>query len=158
MKICFVCQGNIIRSPLAENIFRDLVQKAGVSARYELDSAGTSAFHEGEQPDSRMRQVASQRGYVYSGQARQFRRDDLDRFDLIIAMDHANLRYLSSLAKNQEQAEKVHLLREYDKLTAADLEVPDPYYGGPEGFVRTFEIILRSCQGLFNELAKKPAP
>ena len=152
MKICFVCQGNIIRSPLAENIFRDLVQKGGLSSNFELDSAGTSAYHEGDRPDSRMRQVASQRGFEYSGRARQFRRDDLDRFDLIIAMDKANLRYMSSMAQNREQVEKIHLMREFDKLAGEDLDVPDPYYGGPEAFAGTFDIILRSCQGLFQEL------
>ncbi len=152
MKICFVCQGNIIRSPLAENIFRDLVQKGGLSSKYYLESAGTSAYHVGDPPDSRMRQVASQRGFEYTGQARQFRREDLDRFDLIIAMDKANLRYLSSMTRTREQEEKIRLMREFDRLTSVDLDVPDPYYGGPEGFERTFDILLRSCQGLFEEL------
>ena len=152
MKICFVCQGNIIRSPLAENIFRDLVQKGGLAAQYYLESAGTSAFHVGDPPDSRMRQVASQRGFEYTGQARQFQREDLERFDLIIAMDKANLRYLSSRAQTRDQEEKIRLMREYDHLTSADLDVPDPYYGGPEGFERTFDIILRSCRGLFEDL------
>jgi protein-tyrosine phosphatase len=152
MKICFVCQGNIIRSPLAENIFRDLVQKGGLGSKYYLESSGTSAFHVGDPPDSRMRQVASQRGFEYTGQARQFQREDLDRFDLIIAMDKANLRYLSSRAQTREQGDKIRLMREYDHLTSADLDVPDPYYGGPEGFERTFDIILRSCRGLFEDL------
>lgn len=152
MKICFVCLGNIIRSPLAENIFRDLTQQGGLTSKYHLESAGTSAFHVGDPPDSRMRQVASRRGLEYAGQARQFQREDLDRFDLIIAMDKANLRYLSSRALTREQGEKIHLMRDYDRLTSTDLDVPDPYYGGPEGFEMTFDIVLRSCQGLFEEL------
>ena len=155
MKICFVCQGNIIRSPLAENIFRSLVQGQNLDEKYYLVSAGTSAYHVGDPPDSRMRKVANQRGYKYSGQAKQFRQQDLDLFDLIIAMDRANKRYLSSLAENPTQEGKIRLMREFDHLTSADLDVPDPYYGGPEGFERTFDIILRSCRGLLEELEGK---
>ena len=112
MRICFVCLGNIIRSPLAENIFRDLIQQGGLTSKYHLESAGTSAFHVGDPPDSRMRQVASRRGFEYTGQARQFQREDLARFDLIIAMDKANLRYLSSRTQTREQGEKIHLMRD----------------------------------------------
>ena len=155
MKICFVCEGNIIRSPLAENIFRNLVQKRDLTSRYYLESSGTSAYHVGDPPDLRMRKVARKRGFEYSGQASQFLQEDLDRFDLIIAMDKANQRYLIDLARTQEQVDKIHPMREYDHLTLTDLDVPDPYYGGPEGFERTFEIVERSCEGLFEELEAK---
>ena len=106
MKICFVCQGNIIRSPLAENLFRNLVQKSELDSKYELDSAGTSAYHAGEPPDLRMRKVALGKGYEYSGRARQFKREDLDRFDLIIVMDRSNQRNLQDLVQAADQGKR----------------------------------------------------
>jgi protein-tyrosine phosphatase len=152
MKICFVCQGNIIRSPLAENIFRQLTEERGVGDKYTLDSAGTSSYHVGETPDGRMRQVAAERGLVYSGSARQFQREDFGRFDLIIAMDKANQRLLMGWAFSPDQLEKIHLMREFDPQGSSDLDVPDPYYGGIDGFKITFEIVKRSCAGLMEEL------
>jgi protein-tyrosine phosphatase len=152
MKICFVCQGNIIRSPLAENLFRNLVQKSGLDSKYELDSAGTSAYHAGEPPDLRMRKVALGKGYEYSGRARQFKREDLDRFDLIIVMDRSNQRNLQDLVQAADQGQKIRLMREFDPINPVDLDVPDPYYGGPDGFEETFQIVERSCRGLFEEL------
>ena len=136
MRICFVCQGNIIRSPLAENLFRELILEQGLDDSYQLDSAGTSAYHVGDPPDARMRRVARDRGLEYSGRARQFHRGDLDDFDLIIAMDRANLAWLQSLAKDQGKLDRIRLMREFDPQAGQDLDVPDPYYGGPEGFER----------------------
>jgi protein-tyrosine phosphatase len=151
MKICFVCQGNIIRSPLAENMFRHLAEMRGVDGQYQLDSAGTSAYHVGEPPDRRMRQVARKRGFEYDGQARQFRRDEFDQHDLILAMDRSNLKILKSWA-DDDQLAKIHLMREYDPQQGGNLDVPDPYYGGPEGFEDTYEIVKRSCEGLLEAL------
>ena len=152
MKICFVCQGNIIRSSLAENIFRQLAEERGIGDKYTLDSAGSSSYHVGEAPDRRMRQVAAEQGLVYSGSARQFHRDDFNHFDLIIAMDKSNQRRIAEWASSPDQLGKVHLMREYDPLGGPELDVPDPYYGGVDGFKTTFEIVERSCAGLMEEL------
>lgn len=152
MKICFVCQGNIIRSPLAEHIFMQFADEKGVADKYMVDSAGTIAYHTGERPDKRMRQVATERGLVYSGSAKQFKRDDFARFDLIIAMDKANRQSLQSWTVTTEQDNKIRLMREFDPQGGPNLDVPDPYYGGPDGFISTFEIVKRSCEGLIEEL------
>ena len=152
MRICFVCQGNIIRSPLAEHIFLQLADAKGVVEKYMVDSAGTIAYHTGERPDRRMRQVAAERGLVYSGSAKQFKRDDFSRFDLIIAMDKANMQSLQSWTTTTEQDNKIRLMREFDPQGGPNLDVPDPYYGGPDGFISTFEIVKRSCEGLLEEL------
>lgn len=152
MRICFVCQGNIIRSPLAEHIFLQLADERGVVDKYLVDSAGTIAYHTGERPDKRMRQVAAERGLVYSGRAKQFKRDDFARFDLIIAMDKANRQSLQSWTVTTEQDNKIHLMREFDSQGGPNLDVPDPYYGGPDGFISTYEIVKRSCEGLMEEL------
>jgi protein-tyrosine phosphatase len=151
MRIIFVCQGNIIRSPLAENMFRHLAQERGVGEKYQLDSAGTSAYHVGELPDHRMRQVAQEKGFQYTGKARQYRRDEFDQHDLIIVMDRSNLRILSSWASTEEE-KKIHMMREFDPQGSARMDVPDPYYGGLDGFDKTFEIVKRSCQGLLEDL------
>jgi protein-tyrosine phosphatase len=151
MRIIFVCQGNIIRSPLAENMFRHLAQERGVGEKYLLDSAGTSAYHVGELPDHRMRQVAQEKGFQYTGKARQYRRDEFDQHDLIIVMDRSNLQILSSWASTEEE-KKIHMMREFDPQGSARLDVPDPYYGGLDVFDKTFEIVKRSCQGLLEVL------
>lgn len=151
-RICFVCLGNIVRSPLGENMFRHLAQQAGVGARYEVDSAGTGAWHVGEAPDRRMRQVAARRGFKYDGRARQFQQRDFDRFDLIIAMDPENRANLRRLARTPEDEAKIHLMREFDPHGSPNAAVPDPYYGGIDGFEEVYDIVERSCQGLLSAL------
>jgi len=150
IKICFVCHGNIIRSPLAENLFRYLAKDSGVGDKFVVDSAGVDSWHAGEKPDRRMRRIAASHGFNYSGSARQFLKSDLDQFDLIIAMDSSNLRALMSLAERPEQSEKIFLMRKFDPLGGPDLPVPDPYYGGIDGFEDVYQIIVRSCQGLLD--------
>lgn len=152
MKICFVCQGNIIRSPLAEHLFHHLAAEQDLIGKYQLDSAGTSAYHVGEAPDRRMRQVAAEHGFSYTGKARQFRREDLKACDLIIAMDRNNRRILESMAEDQHQMKKIRMMREFDPQGAEELDVPDPYYGGLDGFEDTFQIVKRSCEGLLEAL------
>jgi protein-tyrosine phosphatase len=152
MRICFVCEGNIIRSPLAKNMFQHLAEEQGVSEKYQLDSAGTSAYHVGEKPDSRMRKVARERGFEYTGRARQFRQEEVDHFDLILAMDRNNYQRLKSWAGTQTEETKIRLMREFDPQGGGDQDVPDPYYGGLEGFETTFDIVKRSCAGLLAEL------
>jgi protein-tyrosine phosphatase len=151
-RICFVCLGNIVRSPLAENLFLHLAEEQGIAQKYEVDSAGTSAWHVGESPDGRMRRVAAQHGLHYDGRARQFKRSDFERFDLIVAMDRENLEDLIALAPRSGDREKIRLLREFDPQGGQLAAVPDPYYGGIDGFIETFRVIERSCQGLLNAL------
>ncbi len=151
-RICFVCLGNIVRSPLAENMFRHLAEQANVGDKYEVDSAGTSGWHEGEQPDRRMRRVAAGHGFKYDGRGRQFKLRDFDKFDLVIAMDSDNRTNLSRLARSEEERAKIHLMREFDPQGSPTAPVPDPYYGGIDGFEEVFQIVKRSCQGLLDAL------
>ncbi len=152
-RLLFVCLGNIVRSPLAENLFHHLARQAGLDGKYQVDSAGTSAWHAGEAPDPRMRRVAQQRGLSYSGQARQVERGDFARFDLILAMDGDNYRDLMRLAGTPAERAKVRLLREFDPQAGdAGQDVPDPYYGGAAGFETTYRIVERAVKGLLQAL------
>lgn len=151
-RILFVCLGNIIRSPLGEHMFAHLAEQAGVADKYETDSAGTASYHVGEQPDSRMRRVAAQNGLKYSGSARQVRQSDFDSFDLIVPMDSSNLNNLKRLARSVDDESKLYTMRTFDPQGSATEGVPDPYYGGIDGFQTTFEIVKRSCQGLLEAL------
>lgn len=151
-RICFVCLGNIVRSPLGENIFKHLAKRAGVAERYEVDSAGTGAWHVGESPDRRMRQVAARRGFKYDGRARQFKQSDFGKFDLIIAMDTENRANLRRLARSVNDEAKIRLMREFDPQGNPFDSVPDPYYGGIDGFEHVYDIVERSCQGLLEAL------
>jgi protein-tyrosine phosphatase len=150
-RLLFVCLGNIIRSPLAENLFMFEAAQAGVDDNYSADSAGTAAWHVGEPPDPRMRKTAKSHGVKYSGTARQVQEIDFDLFDWIIAMDGSNQRDLSELADTPEKQAKVRLLRDFDP-EPSDPDVPDPYYGGAEGFETTFRIVERSVRGLLAAL------
>jgi protein-tyrosine phosphatase len=150
--VSFVCMGNICRSPTAEAIMRHLVREAGLSAVVDVDSAGTGAWHVGEERDRRSRAVAHRRGMPIEGYARQFERGDFQRFDLVLALDLDNARDLRRLAPSEEARNKVRLLREFDATAGQENEVPDPYYGGPEGFERVFDICLSSCRGLLEHL------
>jgi protein-tyrosine phosphatase len=156
-RICFVCTGNIIRSPLAENLFCHHAQEREVSERFEIDSAGTGSWHIGEAPDTRICQVAARRGIEMSGCARQFSRSDFDRFDLILVMDRQNYEVLSRLAPNDEKRAKIRFLREFDPQGGKRSPVPDPYYEGRDGFEEVFQIVDRSIRGLLNELEAEQA-
>jgi protein-tyrosine phosphatase len=146
-RVLFVCLGNIIRSPLAEHLFRQQIEREGRSSEYQADSAGTAAWHVGEAPDPRMRKTAEGHGLSYTGQARQVEPQDFEDFDLIIAMDSSNFKNLLELTQSDGQRAKVRLMREFDSQ-ADEMDVPDPYYGGSEGFENTFEIVRRSVEGL----------
>jgi len=151
-RLCFVCQGNIIRSPLAKSLFVYYASLEGVGHHYEVDSAGTSDWHVGEPPDLRMRRVAARHGVPHDGRARQFTQSDLDRFDLILVMDEDNYDDLRLLEPTPRQMKKVHYLREFDPAGGSRLDVPDPYYGGSEGFEVVYEVIDRSVLGLLQQL------
>jgi len=152
--LLFVCHGNIIRSPLAEHLFLHLGTLAGLDGRYEADSAGTSSEELGNSPDLRMLRTAAAHGLDYSGRARRVTQADLDRFDLILAMDRHNRRDLLALAKTPEQRAKVRLLREFDPQTHGELDVPDPWYDGHAEFESVYTIIERSVLGLMEALQR----
>lgn len=150
-KICFVCLGNICRSPTAEGVFQHLVNKRGLQAFFEVDSAGTSAYHVGESANSKSRQTAKKHGITLYSKARQFESFDLDYFDLILAMDQENLTNLYRMNSNNDYEGKIGMLRDFDP-DPGDGEVPDPYYGGIQGFENVFQIVKRSCTNLLDEL------
>jgi protein-tyrosine phosphatase len=150
MRILFVCMGNICRSPTAEGVMRRLIEEAGLDI--EIESAGTGGWHAGEPPDERATVAARRRGVTLAGAARQVRPADFRRFDLIVALDRGNLRELLALAPDQEAADKVRLLREFDPAAGGDLDVPDPYYGGDRGFETVLDMVEAACRGLLDEL------
>ena len=153
IRVLFVCLGNICRSPLAEGVFRSLVSARGLDAHYQIDSAGTGGWHVGEDPDARSMAVALKNGVRLTGRARQVSAADVDDFDYLIAMDRQNLRDLTALARRREGGAAVHLLREFDP-EPGDRQVPDPYYGGDEGFDHVYQMVLRACAGLLDELER----
>ncbi|GLZ24128.1 phosphotyrosine protein phosphatase [Stutzerimonas stutzeri] len=143
MKVLFVCMGNICRSPMAEGVFRQRIERAGLGARVEIDSAGTGDWHVGKAPDSRTARAARQRGYALEELcARQFEVADFQRFDLILAMDQSNLRDLQALRPATARAELDLFLR---RCGQAEHEVPDPYYAGADAFGRVLDLI--ECAG-----------
>jgi protein-tyrosine phosphatase len=152
MKVLFVCLGNICRSPTAEGVMRALVRDAGMEEEIEVDSAGTGAWHVGNPPDPRATAAAQQRGIALAGAARQVRPGDFAEFDLILAMDRANLHDLRSVAPDASAAAKVRLLREFDPAADGDLDVPDPYYGGPGGFDEVLDLVHAACASLLQQL------
>jgi len=155
VRLSFVCLGNICRSPTAEAVMRHLVNEAGLADRVLIDSAGTGDWHVGEGRDKRSSEVGRRRGIPLSGRARQFLPVDFARFDYVLAMDRQNLTNLQGMAPDQKALAKVHLLRSFDpSLVAGDDEVPDPYFGGPEGFDEVFDICQRACQGLLDHLRR----
>jgi protein-tyrosine phosphatase len=154
-RVLFVCLGNICRSPTAEGVMRRLVADAGLDGMVVVDSAGTAGWHEGDPPDRRSQHEAKERGLDISGlRGRQVRATDFEQFDLLLAMDAENQRDLLQLAPDAAARGKVRLLREFDTVAVAagDLEVPDPYYGGPEGFARVYDAIESACEGLLAHL------
>ncbi len=151
--VLFVCLGNICRSPLAEGVFRHLVRERGLEDRFVIDSAGTGAWHVGEPPDARSREVARRNGMSLDDQrARQVTADDFDAFDLIVAMDRENLHTLKRLHPGGDMRAELRLLRDVDP-EPGDGQVPDPYFGGPDGFDEVYEMVRRSAEALLDELA-----
>jgi protein-tyrosine phosphatase len=144
---------------LAENLFKHIAREAGIASNYEVSSAGIDDWHIGKPPDERMRRVAARHGLVYNGRARQFQRRDFDRFDLIVVMDRENRDALFDLARSHEDRSKIHLMREFDPQGGPGLIVPDPFYGGVNGFEEVYLMIERSVYGLLNFLEEgNPAP
>ncbi len=153
-KILFVCLGNICRSPTAEGVFQHIVKEQELDPYFYIDSAGTSAWHVGEPANSKSRQIANKYGVELNSRARKFDASDFDEFDLIIAMDEENYRNLHKMARNDRDQEKIRKMREFDP-DPGNGNVPDPYYGGIDGFEHVFNIIQRSSEGLLEPLKSK---
>ena len=148
IRVSFVCLGNICRSPTAEGIMRSLVERAGLGDAIDVDSHGTGTWHLGELADRRARETALARGVTLNGRAKQFSEEDFDRLDYVLVMDVAIKNALGRLAPSDEARAKLHLLRSFDPASPADAPVPDPYYGGPDGFEDVFDICEAGCRGL----------
>jgi protein-tyrosine phosphatase len=146
-RILFVCLGNICRSPTAEGVMRRLVREEGLEDEIEIDSAGTGGWHVGAPPDARATEAASRRGTTLEGAARRFDpARDFDHFDLILAMDAENRRDLLALAPGDEARAKVRL------FLSGERDVPDPYYGGDDGFEEVLDLVEEASRALLLEL------
>jgi protein-tyrosine phosphatase len=152
-RLLFVCMGNICRSPTAEGVMRRLVAARGLQDEVRIDSAGIGDWHVGDAPDARSTSVAATRGIVLEGAARQVRAADFEDFDLLLCADRSNARDLRRLAPDAAAAAKVRLLREFDPAADGDLDVPDPYYGGPDGFDHVLDLVEAACAGLLDEIS-----
>jgi protein-tyrosine phosphatase len=152
MKLLFVCMGNICRSPTAEGVMRALLREQGFEREIEIDSAGTGGWHTGAPPDARPTAAAARRGIVLEGAARQVRASDFEDYDLLLAADRENVRDLRRIAPDEDGREKVRLLRSYDPAAGGDLDVPDPYYGGPDGFEEVLDLVDAACRGLLEDV------
>lgn len=154
-KLLFVCLGNICRSPAAENIMNHLIAQVDINENIICDSAGTSGYHIGDPPDRRMSAAAAQKlGIKLRGQARQFRKSDLQEFDLILAMDRDNYRDILMLDQAGEYHRKVHLMCDFCSRHSLK-DVPDPYYGGAEGFNRVIDLLVDACEGLLMQVTRE---
>jgi protein-tyrosine phosphatase len=152
-RVCFVCLGNICRSPTAEGVFRHVVLRAGLGSAFVIDSAGTGDWHVGEAPDERAVAAAARRGIPLESRARQFVRADFARFDLVVAMDKKNREVLRRMAGSEAATlAKIHLLRTFDPESPPHADVPDPYYGGDEGFEEVLDICEDACLALLAHL------
>ncbi|MFF4752324.1 low molecular weight protein-tyrosine-phosphatase [Streptomyces sp. NPDC002514] len=147
-RVCFVCTGNICRSPMAESVFRARAEEAHLQDLVEVDSAGTGGWHEGDGADPRTVAVLEEHGYDIDHTARRFQPSWFARLDLVIALDSGHLKALRRLAPTEEDARKVRLLRSYDPAAGDDLDVPDPYYGGLDGFTECLEMVEAASTGL----------
>jgi protein-tyrosine phosphatase len=150
-KLLFVCLGNICRSPAAENIMNHKIAQKNLGYRIVCDSAGTSSYHVGSPPDRRMVATAKKRGMDFIGESRQFNASDFEQFDLIVAMDRDNYWDILSLDGERKYRDKVKMMCDYCRSHTAK-EVPDPYYGGPEGFNRVIDLLMDACEGLLEEI------
>ncbi len=154
VSVLFVCMGNICRSPTAQGVFESLVAEAGLETRVRIDSAGTHAYHVGDPPDQRATAAAAQRGIDLSRQrARRIETDDFARFDYVLAMDSSNYEDLLRICP-QPQRHKVRLLLEF-AATDTVRDVPDPYYGGAQGFVRVLDLVEQGTRGLLADIRRR---
>ena len=146
IKILFVCLGNICRSPAAHAVMQQMIDAAGVSEKFFVDSAGTGDYHIGQLPDARMRRHGGKRGYRIDSRARQINRQDVDTFDMIITMDESNYANVKRLMSKQ-QLTKLHKLSDFSDIPGF-IEVPDPYHGNAATFEAVIDLIEDACNGL----------
>ncbi len=152
LRLLFVCLGNICRSPSAEGVMKKLVKESGLEHEIEIDSAGILGIHQGELPDPRMRKHASDRGYLLDSRSRPVKIADFYNFDLIIGMDDQNIQDLKKLAPDLESSSKIHRMSEYLSTHVYD-HIPDPYYGGAEGFELVLDLLEDACSGLLEVIS-----
>jgi protein-tyrosine phosphatase len=158
-RVCFVCSGNICRSPTAEAVFRRRLADAGLDGEVEVDSAGLGDWHVGQDVDERSAAALRARGYpAWVHEAKQFRPADFAERDLVVALDAGHERALRAMAGTDADRAKIRMLRSYDPAAAADLDVPDPYFGGELGFEHVLDLVEAACAGLLAEVeARLPA-
>lgn len=153
-KILFVCLGNICRSPAGEGILKKYLQDRDLTDQIQVDSAGTSGYHDGELPDKRMRKHGLSRGYTFDSLSRKFTVRDFDHFDLILAMDDSNYNNILSLSLDLESESKVHRMVDFSIKYNHD-HIPDPYYSGEDGFELVLDLLEDACEGLLADLEKR---
>jgi protein-tyrosine phosphatase len=154
VRLLFVCMGNICRSPTAEGVMRGLLHEEGLEDAVEVDSAGIGDWHAGEPPDARATAAARARGITLAGAARAITAADFSDYDLILAADRSNMRELRAVRVGGDGVPRarLHLLREFDPAAGDDLDVPDPYYGGDDGFEHVLDLVDAACRGLLDTL------
>ena len=150
-KIIFVCMGNICRSPMAETIMKKFVKDKGLEEEFFIDSAGTIDLHQGEDADSRMIDVAENRGYNITSISRWFEDKDFEEFDHIMVMDDNNFQTLLTRTKNPKHIKKIEFITDYRKKFLKNY-IPDPYYGGDKGFDNVIDLLEDSCQGFLEKI------
>lgn len=153
-KVLFVCMGNICRSPSAEAVFTGLVRSNGLSQKFEIDSAGTTGYHVGQNADRRMQSHAIKRGFNLTSISRQFHPEtDFDHFDYIIGMDDENMHWLKNMARNEADLNRLSKMTDYSKEWDYN-EIPDPYYGGDAGFELVLDLLEDACEGLLDKITQ----
>jgi protein-tyrosine phosphatase len=150
--VLFVCLGNICRSPLAEGVFKKLVKERNLQDKIAVDSAGTSGWHIGDLPDPRTEEVAREHEILLDHRGRQFSQEDLKKFNYIIAMDISNYEHIRILyGPGKDHRKQLFLMRDFDNFGKGK-DVPDPYYGGDDGFSKVYEMLLRSCLNFLDHI------
>ena len=153
-KILFICMGNICRSPCAEAVMKAIIKKNGIEKEYFCDSAGTIDFHRGQPADSRMREHANLRGYDLKSISRPFENDDFEKFDFIITMDEDNFQQISWRDQNVKFKTKIRRMTDFCSSDRVK-EIPDPYYGGTQGFENVLDLLEDACEGLYKFISSK---
>jgi len=155
ISVLMVCLGNICRSPMAEGVFQHLVNEEGLDNRIRVRSAGTGSWHVGESPDIRSVRTAAGHGVTLTGSAQQVQSEDFRNFQYIVAMDQSNLDNLEEYRDRVGGDAALYLLREFDPEGGPGAEVPDPYYGGADGFEEVYNMVERACRGLLDHILEE---
>lgn len=157
IKVLFVCLGNICRSPLAEGIFKKLVEERGMQNKFQFDSAGTAAYHTGSPPDPRSCEIAEQHNIVLDHTARKISDRDFQTFDYILAMDASNYQHIKAqMERHAKVKSQLFKMREFDN-NHSGRDVPDPYYGGLKGFEQVYDMLEEACGNFIDYLAEHHA-